>query len=237
MANRRAFLASLGLGIGGLGLPNVAQAFGRRRRRDCAQPCPPPSCPQEIILPPTPHKVCPISRAQYNGVYYYGALDCYYNPPRNTSFTSGNFIDPLATDCTSGIPPCINFNMFMLTALRRLDDDLPHLIHDSPSLKRPLDPKNEKLISDVGKASEAYPYDINLVLSDGTKRRVHLMILIMAAPKEIGGGIALLPVGQEAVGDGKVDDLQAETENGPVCTVWYGGHRFFIILVKGDGTK
>ena len=116
MNSRRGFLWALGMGGVSLGLPNVARAFGRRRRHapvaDCECDCAREGTPRMMAQGPGEPEfysicaiVCPQSLyASMNGVYYYTGQCCNPMGPRNVSSTL--FID--CPQSCSNQANCIN---------------------------------------------------------------------------------------------------------------------------------
>lgn len=247
MANRRAFLASVGAGITSLGLPGLAQAFGRRRR---CTPCPPPCetqviCPTATVPPPPPPnpKLCPQTRGQYNGIWYYGALNCATTPPSSANFTSSQYLDPVPAPCSSGCPPCVNSGYSPIISGGSIARS--QHVHGSPCLTKLLDPSKDHftlapdLVGDWYIKVDAYP--CKLKLSDPMPRDILLMKLL-CFPVSPGPGEPtsyLLYVGQEFVGPGGTD---VKTPTGPpdpsapwVYQVKHLSDLYDVVLLKPKG--
>src|SRR5262249_32366370 len=148
MAHRRTFLTALGLGIGSLGLPGLAQAFGLRRRHgSCPPPCAEaacPTCPTFFDQRITSNEICPITKSLYNGVWYYGAADCRTSPPTNCSFHSSTELTVPAY-CGTGNSNCIPAPAYGPTSISKSykvpkHGRVPHYKHGSPRLPRKLRP-------------------------------------------------------------------------------------------------
>jgi hypothetical protein len=164
-------------------------------------------------------------------MYHYGATYC--PTGGTTGFTSQEEIDVPDPCASSGVPPCIMAPGYMHSKSQEVDV-IPHFVHGSPSLEKPVDPtlpfKDYKC-----KSHEILHHDCLVKTSQGLKL-VRLMLRVVV-PDGAGpsGPRYFLPIGWEIglLGAKNLETKNVVSEEGPChCTVMHGSCKYHVVLVK-----
>jgi hypothetical protein len=176
--------------------------------------------------------LCPQTATQYNGIWYYGGLNCNYTPPAPTTFTYGSQLSPLPANCNSGTPPCITPSK--APAPLRRKGHIPHYVHESPCLTRRLKPNMDQLLNKTGSWAIISTQPVTLKLTDNDKRPVLLMLLLSLAdnPVQDDPGFYIHPVGQEYDGPGGQEITPDGHPRDCYWTATFGLVQYHVIVVR-----
>jgi hypothetical protein len=179
--------------------------------------------------------LCPQTRALYNGVYHYGALNASVYCA-SASFTSNNFYDvpkactPPYTGCISdfGVPEPLVAKTTTTTTPRIL-----HYVFGDFALPKKLDTASDTLDAQYGDWTIMFSKDITIDLGGSQLRLVRLMLLLTSESfADPSKPRFYLPVGQEIVGTPGKTGMKANRPKSHYATVDdTGGVTYHIILV------
>jgi hypothetical protein len=152
------------------------------------------------MVTPTAPLLCPQTRALYNGVYHYGALNASVSCA-NASFNSSNYYD-VPKACTPPYTGCISeyggMDSVMATSTT---PRILHYVFGDFSLPSKLDLTTATLDPQYGDWTIIFTKDITIDLGGSDLRLVHMMLMLTSESfADASKPRFFLPVGQEIVG-------------------------------------
>src|SRR5579884_647988 len=205
MSTRRAFLASLGAGLAGLGLPGAAGAWGRRRR--CSPvPCMPVECapspgfaPFRALLPNNNDWCCCQSEQQVGDLYSYSCIDC-TTGGKAFSFQIATEAYSTTTGCPTSSGACFRwppsgYGALWYATASTSTNFVPDSLKQN-GLQHYFDP-SASLPSAKGEANKGKHWDVEIPGTTFGTVHAHLMLWEMAIWPDSGKDYIEVPIGLE----------------------------------------